>query len=60
LLFVSIILTYLLFGPFHDWNPYPYKDNLIISSFFIISVLLFDVGFYIRWRPLNRVTDSEE
>lgn len=58
-LFVSIILTYLLFGPLHDWEPYPYKDNLIFSSFSIIIVFLFDIGFYIRWRSLSRGTDSE-
>ena len=60
LLFISIILTYLLFGPFHDWEPYPYRDNLIFSSFFIISVLLFDVGFYIRLRSLSKATYSGE
>ena len=60
LLFVSIILTYLLFGPFHDCNPYPYRDNLIFSSFFIISVLFFDVGFYLRWRSLSKATYSGE
>jgi len=54
-LFVLIILTYVLFGPFQDWNPYPYKDNLIVSSCSIISVLLFDVGFYARWRSLRKV-----
>jgi len=59
LLFVSIVLTYLLFGPLHDWEPYPYKDNLIFSSFSIILVLLFDIGFAIRWRSLGRVTDSK-
>jgi hypothetical protein len=59
LLFVSILLTYLLFGPIHDWNPYPYQDNIIYSSFSMISVLLFDIGFLIRWRSLSRVTCSE-
>jgi hypothetical protein len=59
LLFVIILLTYLLFGPIHDWNPYPYQDNLIYSSLSTISVLLFDIGFCIRWRSLSRVTRSE-
>lgn len=54
LLFISIILTYLLFGPLYDWNPYPYRDNLLLSSFFIIVVLFFDVGFYLRWRFLYK------
>jgi len=54
LLFVFILLTYLLFGPFNDWEPYPYKDNVIISSLAIIAVLLFDIGFYRRWRSLRR------
>ena len=58
LLFASIIFTYLLFGPLHDWNPYPYKDNLIYSSLSIISVLLFDIGFYLQWRSLSRGTYS--
>jgi hypothetical protein len=58
LLFVSILLTYLLFGPLHDWEPYPYKDNLIFGSFSIITALLFDIGFYIRWRSLSKVIDS--
>ncbi len=55
LLFVVIIITYLFFGPLHDWEPYPYKDNLIFSSFSIISVLFFDIGFYMRWRSLKRL-----
>jgi hypothetical protein len=59
LLFVTIFLTYLLFGPLHDWNPYPYQDNVIYSSFSIIAVLLFDIGFCLRWRSLSRVTSSE-
>jgi hypothetical protein len=58
LLFVSIILMYLLFGPLNDWNPYPYKDNLIFGSFSIIIALFFDIGFYRRWRSLSRVTFS--
>jgi len=58
LLFVLILLTYLIFGPLHDWEPYPYKDNLIFSSFSIIAVLLFDIGFFIRWRSIGRVTSS--
>jgi len=60
LLFIFILLTYLLFGPFHDWEPYPYRDNLIISSFFIISILLFDIGFSLRWRSSSRATYFEE
>lgn len=54
LLFVFILLTYLLFGPLHDWNPYPYQDNLIYSSFSMVAVLLFDVGFSLRWRSLKQ------
>ncbi|HEY6953233.1 MAG TPA: hypothetical protein VI758_12575 [Bacteroidota bacterium] len=50
---VLLILTYLLFGPLHDWNPYPYRDNLFVSSFSMISVMLFDVGFCLRWRSLR-------
>ena len=53
LLFVLILLTYLLFGPFYDWNPYPYKDNVIYSSLSMIAVLLFDVGFLLRWKKLR-------
>jgi hypothetical protein len=60
LLFVSIVLTYLLFGPFHDWNPYPYRNNLIVSSLSIIAVLLIDVGFYARWRSLSKGTHPGE
>lgn len=59
LLFVSIFLTYLLFGPLHDWNPYPYQDNVIYSFFSITLVLLFDIGFYTRWRSLRRATSTE-
>ena len=59
-LFVFIILTYLLFAPFSDWNPYPYRDNLIYSSFFIGSVLLFDAGFYWQWRALSKRIKSRE
>jgi hypothetical protein len=51
-LFVIIIFTYLLFGPFHDWNPYPYRDNVLVSSLAISSVLLFDIVFSLRWRTL--------
>jgi hypothetical protein len=52
ILFVVIILTYLLFGPFHDWNPYPYRDNVLISSLSISSALAFDIVFSLRWRSL--------
>ena len=54
LLFVSIVFTYLLFGPFHDWNPYPYKDNLVVSAIAITAVLLIDIGMYQRWRKVRR------
>jgi hypothetical protein len=50
LLFVLIILTYVFFGPFHDWNPYPYRDSLLISSASVIAVLLFDAGYLLRRR----------
>ncbi len=50
LLFVTIIMTYVLFGPFHDWDPYPYKDNVLVSSLSIAAVLLVDIGFVLRWR----------
>jgi hypothetical protein len=60
LLFVSIIVTYLLFGPFHDWNPYPYRDNVIVSSLYIIAVLSIDVEIYRRWRSIKKVTYSIE
>ncbi len=53
LLFVLIILTYLLFGPLHDWEPYPYQHNLIYSSLSTIAVLVFDIGFIHRWRSVN-------
>jgi hypothetical protein len=58
-LFVGIVLTYLLFGPFHDWNPYPYREDLIVSSLFIVAVLLFDVAFVLRWRSLRSARYSE-
>jgi hypothetical protein len=60
LLFVLILVTYLLFGPFHDWEPYPYTHNFLYSALSIISVLLFDVGFLVRWRALRRTIQSEE
>jgi hypothetical protein len=53
LLFVLILLTYLFFGPLHDWEPYPYQHNLIYSSLAMISVLFFDFGFIQRWRSAN-------
>ena len=58
LLSAFILLTYLFFGPLHDWNPYPYQDNVIYSSLSVIAVLLFDVGFYLRWRSIGRVQVS--
>jgi hypothetical protein len=60
LLFVPLLLTYLLFGPLHDWNPYPYQDHVIYSALSITSVLLFDVAFCIRWRSLRRAASSEK
>ena len=58
LLFVLILVTYLFFGPLHDWNPYPYQNNVIYSSFSIASVLLFDIGFIVRWRTLRERTSA--
>jgi O-antigen/teichoic acid export membrane protein len=52
-LFVSIILMYLLFGPFHDWNPYPYRDNVVVSAIAVSAVLLIDIGLYRRWRTVR-------
>jgi hypothetical protein len=60
LLFVTIIITYLLFGPLHDWNPYPYMDNLFVSSLSLILVLLFDVGFYRQWQSLRKEITTTE
>jgi hypothetical protein len=59
LLFAVVLMTYLLFGPFHDWEPYPYTDNILYSAFFIILVLLFDVGFLLRWRATRGATFAE-
>ena len=59
ILFITVVLTYLLFGPLHDWNPYPYSDNILYSSLSVVSVLLFDIGFCMRWRTLRGVGDSE-
>jgi hypothetical protein len=58
ILFVPILLIYLLFGPLHDWNPYPYTDNLIFSAISITVVLFFDIGFYLRWQSLSKVKYS--
>jgi hypothetical protein len=44
LLFLLILVTYLLFGPFHDWEPYPYRQNMFASACAIAAVLLFDVA----------------
>jgi hypothetical protein len=54
ILFMFMFLTYLLFGPFHDWNPYPYKDNILWSSIFMFSALSFDIAFFLRWRSFTR------
>ncbi len=59
-LFVLILLTYLLFGPLHDWEPYPYKDNILVSSLSMMAVLLFDIGFCVRWRSLRRKIASAQ
>ncbi len=53
-LFVIIILAYVFFGPFHDWNPYPYRDDVVLSSIFIAATLLFDVGFIVQRRRRER------
>ena len=59
LLFVFILLFYLLFGPLHDWEPYPYQNNVIVSALSIIAVLIFDVGFCARWRSVRRGASAE-
>ncbi|HTK81740.1 MAG TPA: hypothetical protein VL633_05565 [Bacteroidota bacterium] len=48
--YLLVFLTYLLFGPFHDWNPYPYMGHFVYTFMAIMPVLLFDVGFIMRWR----------
>lgn len=57
LLFVSIIILYLMFGPLNDWNPYPYKDNLIFSAVSIIMVLFFDIEYYKQNRLRKNVSE---
>ncbi len=54
ILYVCLLITYLLFGPLHDSTPYPYQDNILYSSLSVISVLLFDIGFCMRWRHAGR------
>jgi len=54
LLFVSVVIGYLLFGPFHDWNPYPYKDNVVVSAIAITAVLMIDIGMVRRWRSVRK------
>lgn len=58
LLLAFISVVYLVFGPLHDWEPFPYQDNIIISALSIIAVLLFDIGFYRQWRSLGRATKA--
>lgn len=58
-LFVLIVVTYVLFGPLHDWEPYPYQHNLIYSSLAMISVLIFDFGFIQRWHFINAERRSQ-
>jgi NADH:ubiquinone oxidoreductase subunit 4 (subunit M) len=60
LLFAGIFLTYLVFGPLHDWNPYPYQHDVISSSLAVVSVLTFDILFWLRWRSLGRAPRSEQ
>ncbi|HTY36452.1 MAG TPA: hypothetical protein VMH23_05045 [Bacteroidota bacterium] len=48
-----MVLVYLLFGPLHDWNPYPFQQRLTASAFFMTSALAFDAGF-VMWRLRNR------
>lgn len=54
LFIAGIILTYLFFGPLHDWNPYPYQHDVLSSSLAVASVLFFDVVFCMRWRSFSR------
>ena len=58
-LFIILFLTYLLFGPFHDWNPFPYQGHVIYSSLSVVSVLLFDVVFVRQLRPLSTRLNPE-
>jgi hypothetical protein len=58
-LVVFIVLAYLLFGPLHAWEPYPYKDNILYSSLSVIAVLLFNIGWYLRRRTVAVVRLSE-
>jgi hypothetical protein len=51
--YVIIVLAYLIFGPLNDWNPYPFQDSVLKSSVSLIAVLLFDVGYILRWRSLH-------
>ena len=56
LMFAALVLMYLLFGPLHDWNPYPYQHHLVYSALSITLALLFDIAFSLRWWSLSRVT----
>ena len=59
LFFLLLLLTYLLFGPFHDWEPYPYQHHVVYSFLSIISVLIFDIGFSLRWRSRTGAASEE-
>jgi hypothetical protein len=50
LLVLLLVVTYLLFGPLHDWEPYPYRENMIASALTFIAVMLFDIGFLVAGR----------
>jgi hypothetical protein len=53
-LFMLLFLTYLLFGPLHDWMPYPYQDQPVVSALVTIAILLFDVGYVLHARSVRR------
>jgi hypothetical protein len=53
-LLVLAVVTYALFGPLNDWNPYPYQHNLFSSALSLIAVLAFNAGFVMRWRSVRK------
>jgi hypothetical protein len=57
-LFVLLFLTYLLFGPLHDWMPYPYQDQPWVSAASTAAILLFDVGYILHARSFRRATPA--
>ncbi len=55
-LFLLLFSTYVLFGPLHDWMPYPYQDRPVVSALVVMAILTFDVAFLLGrpGRPARR------